>query len=340
MQGVESLSGLIELIESLDENKESLLLTENIIPDTKITRKLKEEKGLKQEAISHYNLKYGPAIKLKTPKTLERSRQDRRSIRDYLKQEFKKLEKQPQSEIFYMGYSFYPIIKGNQKTRRIPLDHIFQACQRLAYDEGLKNKINITSYNVRKKSRINGAQFLCEISSVEKGVRGKTKLKLNHVPVVNNQYKREIIYSIEAEFLEQPGDRFNEVNLSGTDPFTKQRIRESMTFYPQEIEAYLAVVKSSYEENNKVPWQVCPFFLPSKRLVNIWRKLNNNILIYDKTLTETNNPQKLRRLHVAEKCFVEANFFPKKTGLGYNECVYQRKRDGKLEDFNWSFKTR
>ncbi len=339
LQEVGSLEGFVNLIDQSDGKKDSFLIMKNIFPDTLLTKKLKEEQGQKQADISRYKAKYGSLINLKIPKTLTVSRQNPAHPRYYIEKALKKLEPMSEKEIFCLGYYLYPIIKGNQKTRIFLLDYHFDGCQRFVYDESLKNGIDVTQYENRKKSKINGAMFFCKISHTEKRIRKKNTIKLSSVPVIQNENIREIIYSLESEFEQQPGNKFNEVKFQGVDYITQQRIRNSMTFYPQEIEAYLAAAKYSFENGNTIPWQMCPFFLPSKRFVSLWKKLNNNVIIYDKTITGPREIEKLRPLHIAEKCVLEARAFSLKTGLGYNECVYQKERDGKLEDFNWSFKS-
>ena len=76
-----------------------------------------------------------------------------------------------------------------------------------------------------------------------------------------------------------------------------------------------------------------PFALFSRRGVEIYKRLCNNILIFDPTST---NKDHLRKLHLAEKSILLARAIGK---FGHDEIAYwEPARDTKLKDYEWEIK--
>jgi len=71
----------------------------------------------------------------------------------------------------------------------------------------------------------------------------------------------------------------------------------------------------------------------SRKGADIDRRVRNNVLIFDPTLT---SKHKLRKLHLAERSILLARAIGK---FGHDEIAYwEPGRDGKIKDYDWSVK--
>ncbi len=103
-----------------------------------------------------------------------------------------------------------------------------------------------------------------------------------------------------------------------------------MRFSPHDIAAYLAIVRDTVKQHNLTPLEMNPFSIPSRQEVDFYKKLCNNILIFDPTLKN----RKTRKLHLDEKCILIARSIGV---LGHDETMYwEPERDGRLRDYNWN----
>ena len=74
-----------------------------------------------------------------------------------------------------------------------------------------------------------------------------------------------------------------------------------------------------------------PFALPSRHQAEFYRKLSNNLLVYDPTLT---SKSKLRKPHLAEKSILLCRALAK---FGNDDFAFwDPERDGRLKDYDWS----
>ena len=102
-------------------------------------------------------------------------------------------------------------------------------------------------------------------------------------------------------------------------------------FTPQDVAGYLGVIKKQLtEEHNITALTFNPFALPSQHQADFYRKLSNNVLIYD---PELKTKEKLRKLHLAEKSILLGRAIGH---FGHDDFAFWNPvRDGIYRDFKW-----
>ena len=156
---------------------------------------------------------------------------------------------------------------------------------------------------------------------------------MQHVPVDNGTGKRAAVWGLKHKFDsgEEPGHTtYSDIRY----PWESAREGSDVVrFNPHSIAAYIAVVKHYNAQHNLTPLEMNPFALPSKLGADFYKKMTNNVVIFDPTLTGEN---KFRKLHLDEKSILFGRFIG---NVGPQESVYwDPARDGRLKDYNWSVK--
>ena len=102
-------------------------------------------------------------------------------------------------------------------------------------------------------------------------------------------------------------------------------------FYPQDVAAYLKIIKENLP-SNLIPLMMNPFALPSRQHADFYKKLDNNVLIYDPTIKRKD---RLRHLHIDEKSMLLARaigvFGSEESTLGEIDLSGK-----KVMDYNWA----
>lgn len=76
-----------------------------------------------------------------------------------------------------------------------------------------------------------------------------------------------------------------------------------------------------------------PLALPSRLASDFYRKLGNNVLVFDNTLSSSD---KLRKLHIDEKSILIARLIGK---YGNDKTMFwDSARDGRIKDYDWCLK--
>jgi len=313
-------AGLVAKIEELDPRFEALLVKTRIMPK-QFCATAKPVEGARN------CYKYGNYISLKQPATLDEAICQGFDMLMF-ERSFEQMSHKNEPEIDYVGYSFRQI-GGRGAKKLVPFACIPEALRIFVYAEKMTSGIKVRTYATSGAAATSGAVVICEIPSRE-AERGRYKIRLDHIPVVNNRMITPIALGVISTYAEMPENKLNEIRFSSAG-------HDIATFYPQEIAAYLAAAKCLMEKTgtttcpNKVPIEACPFIIPSRRAANFYNKLCNNVIIYDE---KAGNTSQMRKLYVAEKCIL----FGRAIGvLGLNEMRYlNSKRDGKIADYDWS----
>jgi hypothetical protein len=193
--------------------------------------------------------------------------------------------------------------------------------------------IKVEAFADAKRAAQEGATVICEVPSREKE-KDRYKIRLDHIAVFDDLGRPAVALGLNSNYTNEPEHKLYNIR------FTNVNARETsdvVTFYPQEIAAYLGAAKhfvQTLDENgnpNRNSIEACPFLIPSRRAANFYNKLCNNVLVHDGRI---NNGSHMRKLYVAEKCIL----FGRAMGMfGLDEMKYQDvKRDGRIADYDWS----
>lgn len=325
LKRVDRARGLVDRILTLNPEREALQLMIGITPGRFYAGRLDSVEA------SRKCFKHGDLIALSQP-TSEREALACNEIplairmRDFAE----RLEGWREEDINFVGYSWRPVV-GEDRKRIVPFVFLPQAVQLFGYSEGVGG-IEVKPYDNAKRVKREGATIICEVPSrTEK--HGRYKLTLQHVPVDNGTGKRAAVWGLKHKFDsgEEPGHTtFSDIR------YTWESGRESsdvIRFNPHSIAAYIAVIKHYNAQHNLTPLEMNQFALPSKLGADFYKRITNNVVIFDPTLT---GKQKFRKLHLDEKSIMFARFIG---NVGSHESVYwEPTRDGKLKDYDWSVK--
>lgn len=323
--------GLVEKINGLDPSEEGIIIKAQIVPG----RFFINVKNGAQASRKCYH--HGGLIALSHPETKEQCYNSNLTPLQLREQAFSKLEKIKEDEIYFTGFSFQPGW-GDRTKRIVPLVWCPEAERLFAYAENMTNGIKVKPYKDSKKVKIEGASVVLEVPS-RKQKKPRYQFKLLHVPILRSQYNLASVLSIKPALIydesrEPKSDRVAHDLFNIRYTWEKQREGSNViTFYPQDIAGYLGIIKEAYKTYNLTPLEMNPFALFSRKGTEFYKKLCNNILIYDPSLKSKG---KLRKPHISEKSILLARAIGK---FGHNEIAYwDPSRDGKIKDYDWAVK--
>ena len=329
---------LVEKIDDLDNSQDALEIRTPIIPGRFF--RIGAERLTGTEA-SRKCFKHGDFVRLSHPLTKEECNSCpdiplKIRARDFAKS----LESIKQEENHYVGYSFQPAWNDRMK-RVVPFVWLPEAERLFAYAESMTAGIKVESYEDAKKVRNEGASVVVEVPSRTKK-HPRYKFKLAHVPMIRANENLASVLTLKP-YLTQ-NQETGEL-IIGRTPHDKYNIRYNwedereasnvINFYPHDIAAYFAVIKQEAAKHNLTPLEMNPFALFSKHGAEFYKKLCNNVVIYDPTLSgKDSNKDKLRKLHLAEKSILLSR------GIGVfghdDFAFWDGQRDGRIKDYDWS----
>ncbi len=319
--------GLLEKIDGLG-NEEALILNCQIIPG-KFFRGTKNSREASRKCYKH-----GETLRLRYPGTKEECDNSPLIPLKFREEAFSVLREMKEEEIEQVGYSSKPSW-GDRIERIVPFVWCPEALRLFAYSENTTDKIKVRIYKDVRRAKTEGASVLAEVPSRRKGIDNYL-FRLLHVPVVRSQFNLSSVLTLKPALLQEgarkvsqrvPHDSANIKYPYETDPEKS----EVITYYPQDIATYIAVIRDETKNHNLTPLEMNPFVLFSKRGAEIDKKMCNNILVYDPSIS---TKDKLRKLHLAEKSILLARAIGK---FGHEEIAYwDPARDGKLKDYDWS----
>jgi hypothetical protein len=240
-----------------------------------------------------------------------------------------------EEEINSVGYFVRPNW-GDRMKRVTPFAFLAEGLRLFAYAENLAGGIEVEPYASARRAIHEGADIVVHIPSRTKKHQ-HYKYKLSHVPVIRSPDNLATVLSLRPSVLldEETGEP-----IEGRTPhevyfarYTKEHDPESssmITTYPHDVAAYLGIVKDQLIVHNMTPMEMNPHALFSQHGVDFYKKLCNNVLIYDGSLK---SKEKLRKPHLAEKSILLARAIGV---FGHDDFAFwDPQRDGKLKDYNW-----
>lgn len=311
---------LVKKILNLDPKEDALELRFGICPG-------RFYRGVSNGAeASRKCFKHGSLISLSQPITQREALESDEIPLAVRERDFSRLEGVKENEIDYIGYSFRPV-QGEKRKRIVPFVWAVESVRLLGYSIKMTSGIEIQPYKDSKRVAREGANIICKVPSRTKK-KSRYLIKLKNVPVKDCLEKRAIAWGIGSDAGRDVLHRSYNIKYNRE---TEREGSDVLTFYPQDMAAYFAVVSKLWkEERNIVPFQMSPFVLPSREIAEFYKKLDNNILLFDPSLKGS---EKLRHLHIAEKSILLSRTI---SILGHHETFYcDFERDGKIEDYNW-----
>ena len=315
--------GLTYLIEALDPSRDALVIRFPLIPG----RFLINVQNFTEASRKFY--KHGDVILLDQPTTkTDAYYNDEIPITIRERTFLDKLCREKEEDIDYIGFSFTPVQGRDKRKRRVPFVWDIEGQKLFAYSEHMTRGIDVKPYQDSQRVKLEGAEIVCSVPS-RTVKKQRYKIKLQNVPVKGNTERRAVVWSLKSSFEIDP--EHSMWNIRYTWEHDRES-KETFTFYPHDIAAYIKIVGSYWREhNNLTPMEMNPFVLFSKRGVEIYKKWDNNVLVFDPTL---NSKSKLRKPHISEKSLGLARAIGV---LGHDEIAYwDPHRDGKLKDYDWS----
>lgn len=323
--------GLTEKIERLDSNQDSLEVRFRITPGRFF---INVKKGTEA---SRKSFKHGNLISLEHPKTRGECYENSEIPLAMRAKAFSKLQNMREEEINFIGYSVQPSW-GDRIKRVYPFVFLPEGIRLFAYGENYGG-INVETYDESKRVKREGANIVVNLPS-RTSKQPRYKIKLLNVPVIRNEKNLATILTLKPSI---PVNEETGEPLSRDIPHRIYNIRypyetdleksEIITFYPHDLAAYLAIAKEQNNKHNLTPMEMNPFALFSKHGAEFYKKLCNNIVIFDPTIDNPKNPKKLRKLHLDEKCILLGRGIAR---FGHDDFAYwDPARDGKLKDYCW-----
>ncbi len=325
LRTVFSKKGLVEKILELNPASEGLEIRVQLLPG-QFYRNTQSWKQASNKALKH-----GGYIPLSQPTTITEALKSRRLPHQIRKADFGQLDSIHEDEINLIGYSFKPIQGVDRRKRLVPFSWIMEGARIFAYSERLKKGIEVKPYDDAAKVEQEGADVIVIVPSRKKRQRRYT-IRFKHVPIIDNQRKRAICWSLDTNFERGEEPRHKTFNIR----YRFEHDREGSdvkVFYPHEIAGYLAIAKHyAAKEGNRVPWDMNPFAKPSQKLVDFYKRITNNVVIYDPTLGKSGGT---RKIHIAEECLLLGRAV---RALGHDKTLFWNpERDPKtLADYDWT----
>ncbi|MBD3252604.1 hypothetical protein GF386_02645 [Candidatus Pacearchaeota archaeon] len=336
--------GLVKRIHDLDPDEDAIEIRVQLIPG----RFYRDARTGAEASRKCY--KHGDLILSSHPKT-QREAYDSPEIPLQIRaRDFAQLEAMREEDIHFVGYSWKPV-QGADRTRAIvPFREIPEGARIYSYAEQMtfhlvsegiaKPGIKIQSYSDAQRVIHEGGTLVAEVPSRTKKMP-RYRFRLMHVPMIRSDWNLASVLSLTTS--ESREEETNEP-VKGRTLFDTYNIRYTWStinegskvkfFQPQDIAAYMAVIRDERQKHNHTPLEMNPFALPSQLQKEFYLKLCNNVLVYDPTL---NSRTKTRKLHLAEKSILLARAI----GIfGHDEfSFWNPERDGSISSYGWRLNT-
>ena len=326
-------SGLVDKIDGLDPSEDGLIVSAQIIPG-----RFHRSKHVETSAdASRSCLKYGDKMKLHYPVTKGEANCSSLTPLQIRAQEMRKLEGMREEEINFIGIYSKPEF-GDKTARVLPFVYSPMGMMLFSYAEKMTAGVDVnTKYKDVRRAKTDGVEVLAAVPSRTKK-HPRYKFKLLHVPIVDSPENLSAIQLLRpATILDAGGEPIQGRTEHGLHMIrygTERGDEKKQIFYsPQDVAAYMGVIKEQWGEKNLTPMKMNPFPLFSKKGVELDRKIRNNVLMLDPKLKSKN---KLRKLHLAERSILLARAIGR---FGHDEIAqWDSSRDGKISDYDWSAK--
>ncbi len=317
-----SPEGLVQRILDLCPS-ESLELRFPLLPGNFYARD-KTRAEASKKAWNHLSL-----LKLDQPKTQNEAHHSEETPQKILKRSLTDMKGD------FDGYSFVPLMGGDKRRRVVPFIWTLEAARDFAFYSEL-GEFRVKPYVDARAVPFQGGDVLVTFPQLN-GKDSRYVINLRSLPTSDSTFKgldlkNAIIWGINSEHVERP-NAHKAVSATRYNSGEIATHRDREIIYPEEIVAYLATCNHFQAENNPILTRMNPFFLPSRELAEFYKKLENNVIIFDKTLSKKNNKFQNGHLHAIEKSRLLGRAI---SLLGPDRAIYSNKRDGKLRDYDWS----
>ncbi len=282
-------------------------------------------------------------IRLSQPQTYEEALRTTEIPATIRLRDLSELTKRREEEIRTVGYCFRPVFGRDRRLRFIPFYVPFEGAKIRTYEETQTRGSQIEDYSSVKRAAFEGGDFVVRVPSRTKKSK-RYPVRVHNFPFIDVPQKRAIAYSIKTDYGHPEEERsMEEVPPTRTyGSIRKKRELERagsdiFTFIPQDAAAIFALINEFGKPPrlNFIPMEQSQFAFPSRFAVEeLWRKLGNNLLIYDPTLE---SKHKLRKLHLAEKCILLARSMARGNYKPEEILWWEPGRDGKISEYHWNY---
>lgn len=315
--------GLVEKIDSLTSGQ-GLIVRTQIIPG----RFFINAENAAEAARKCY--KHGDFMGLDQPRSQAEAYRDRRIPLALRAEAFSAISNIHDDVLNFVGYSFWPVQGRDRRERRVPFVWLPEAARLFAYAETMAGGIKVKAYDDARRVASEGAKVICSVPSRTRK-KPRYNLRLESVPMDGATERRAVIWSLKSNFEISPEHRdFATIRYTWE---SERRDSDVFMFYLQDIAAYIAVAGDSWKNHNLTPMEMNPFALPSRHQAEFYKKLCNNVLVYDPT---SQSKDKLRKPYVAEKSILLGRAI---AVFGHDDFAFwDPARDGRLKDYDWAEK--
>ncbi len=267
-------------------------------------------------------------------------------IRDWIKRAMQREDKWPIpldfrrysfdriSQPYFGGYSFNPFppgIRGDNRVRRVSLVECLEGARLYSYVNQVSQvaPVKIGDYTSCREVEEKGAVVPVEVPSRTQHV-GRYKFKLTSVPVIKNRRKFRIGWNVGTEGHDCERKRWH-FRYKGGSP------TEEQVFCAHEIAAYRAFADhmwlKSDREHTPTPYVMSQFVQPSERLINVYRRALDSLLIFDRSLRKGKGG-----LRTTNKGDEEVLLWMAVQKYGHDDTCFRVKGEKKLMDEDWSLR--
>ena len=323
--------GLVRRIDDLDPSSQALEIRA-MLPPGRFYRNVETGAEASRKAYKH-----GDYLALSQPQTQTDALASPEIPLEIRARDFSELGKMREDEINLFGYSFRPVQGRDRLKRVIPFIWLPEGVRLFGYAENQAGGIGVRPYADSSRVKTEGASITVRVPSRTKK-KPRYHFKMLHVPIIRNPSNLATVLGLRSALTLNPESEDPAGSKSPHELYnirytweTEQEGSEVVTLYPQDVAAYIGIIKNEKLKHNLTPLVMNPFALTSKHGAEFFKKLCNNVLIVDPTLK---NKRKLRKLHVAEKSLLWARAI---SIFGHDDIAFwDPERDGRLRDYNWT----
>lgn len=297
--------------------------------------------GVNSAKAGKRNIVRGDYIQLDSSQTYAQALDDPRIPLDFRREAMQRYfaDFRREEDINVVGFSYRPVSTLDQMQRQIPFyigpegERIFaygEISEELSGIVGKNAGVTVKPYADAKKVAREGGKISVKVPSRQSGGR-KYEMKFPNMPLIATTDRlhnpRAIIWNLNSDYSVWPKDAFWRFGYTKENDL---QASDRKIWIPQDVAAYIAVIKDQNKKGNWVPMVVNPFALGSRKQAEFYLKLRNNVLF-----AEPNEENKLvfRKPHLdeismllARQAFVE----------GHDATMFwDFERDGRFRDYNW-----
>jgi len=316
--------GLTHKLLDLDPAEESLIICFPIIP-----ARFKRHNGSWREAALKC-AKHGNLIKLSQPKLKKDALASPEIPLTVRERDLSALQQMPEELIPYIGYCYEPVWSRDKEIRIVPADSLLEGTRLFAFAENIGGKIEVKPYDDSRAVEEKGAEVVVRIPSRRKGEPAYL-VKLVHIPVFANNQRKALAWSLKSRAGEGAGPLYEVYSTIAYRFLEDPSQSDTFTFFEQTVAAHIATLGYYWNKKNFVPMEMSPLALSSKALAEFYRRVCNNFLIRDPTVTK--KPY-LRKPYRAEKSILLMRAVG---ALGHDATLFwDPQRDGSMRTYDWS----